>query len=239
MCSTISRLLPRRSASTRFPSELYDDEAAALGEWYARRVAFSFAKLEDRCLFVGDGSGAYGGIQGVIPKLGNASKATAAAGHDGISKIDKDDVASMLALLPGYVRRRARIFVADDSCFMRMPMPGLSAIPTPAAPPPSFAQRTGPAGPASERMYGAYPVTIVPAMQITGSQAGQVIMLAGDLAQAAVIGRRRGTMLRTSTQKYFDRDQVVARATERLDIAVDNVGDENIAGAVVGLVAAA
>jgi HK97 family phage major capsid protein len=56
------------------------------------------------------------------------------------------------------------------------------------------------------------------------AQTDTILIMFGDLMQAACMGDRRMVSIQISDQRYFDSDQIALRATERFDIVVANLG---------------
>jgi HK97 family phage major capsid protein len=54
---------------TTVSNELNEDAFVNLADDVAGEIAYAFAKKEDECGFVGDGTSTYGGIEGVASKL--------------------------------------------------------------------------------------------------------------------------------------------------------------------------
>jgi HK97 family phage major capsid protein len=85
------------------------------------------------------------------------------------------------------------------------------------------------------RFFG-YPVVLSQAITAP-SGAGAAFAYFGDLSLAAYLGDRRSTTIEFSNSALnaFEQDEVVARATERFDISVANVGDASVAGGMIKL----
>ena len=63
------------------------------------RMAYEFAKQEDNEFINGDGTGTYGGEQGLLSALGTAGVATADTGDSTWDTLDMDDFTNTMALL--------------------------------------------------------------------------------------------------------------------------------------------
>jgi HK97 family phage major capsid protein len=218
------------AASIRISNELFEDETVALGAWFILEISAAFARKEDDCTFVGDGSSAYGGIRGIcnllIDSNHTAGKAAAAATHSSLDKIDAPDLAALMGLLPSYAWPNARWYCSGAGvglCLARLAAIGGGSI------------GVAPDGLA----YMGFPISIIPSMPAAGSQVGKVVIAFGDLSLAVALGSRTGVSIRNSSDRYLDNDQTIVRGTERFDVVVANIGDSVNPGAVVGLTATA
>lgn len=218
------------SALIRSSSELDEDSAVDLGAALLDEIAFAFAQAEDLAGFVGDGSGAYGGIRGVLPQLldgTHAGRVTAASGHDTFAELDVADLTALIAALPSYALPGARWFCSSVAfaltfCRLAASVGGLVAT--------TVNGRT-------MLSFLGWPVQITTALPVTtGDLSNQVMLLFGDLSLAAVLGDRRQVVLeRSDMGSSFGEDQVLFRGTERIDINVHSAGTASVAGPIVGL----
>ena len=93
-------------------------------------------------------------------------------------------------------------------------------------------------------MFLGYPVNFVQVMPRV-SATSQVCALLGDLAMAATMGDRRTRTVFTDPYSLSNKDQILVRCTERIDINVHDVGNASataglrVPGPVVGLITAA
>jgi HK97 family phage major capsid protein len=65
---------------------------------------------------------------------------------------------------------------------------------------------------------------------------GTVAILFGDLSLASTIGVRKGIVISSSKERYFEYRQVAIQATERFCINNHDLGDTSTAGPLVALV---
>jgi HK97 family phage major capsid protein len=218
------------AAFVRVSNELYEDEIVDLGAWFIEEISAAFAAKEDQVGFVGAGGSSDGGIRGICQLLidgsHNAGKAAATATHSSLDKIDGADIASLMALLPGYAWPNARWYtsgVGVGLCFARLAAASGANI-----------------GVAPDGLsFMGFPISIVPSMPGSGSQVGKIVIAFGDLRQAVVLGSRRGVTVRNSGERFLESDQTAVRGTERFDVVAANLGDNTTAGPIVGLVATA
>lgn len=220
------------AALSRLSTELAEDAIISIADDLASEMAYAFAKKEDECGWNGDGSSTYGGIVGVRTKIINgsytASVVDGATGHDTFAEIDATDLANVMAKLPKYAEPNAKWYcsqVAWALVFQRL---------IAAAGGNSIADLTGGK---PTRSYLGYPVVIDQTLPTATTDISDTAMLFfGDLALAATMGERRGIMVKTSEERYFEYDQIGVQATERVDINVHDLGSTSVAGPLIALV---
>lgn len=182
-------------------SELDDDSAIDLGEWFTDEMAYAMATTEDNCGFNGDGSSTYGGIFGICPGLLDAShsagKVTAASGHDTFAELDAADLTSLMSKLPGYAVPGAKWFISQMGfalCFARI-----------AASVGGFVSQV--VNGRNVLSFMGFPVQITPALpQVATDLSGSVMLLFGDLSLAATLGDRHELVVVKSTEHKFAED---------------------------------
>lgn len=224
----ISLAAKKMATLTRMSSELEEDAVIDIGNVFLSEIAYAFAAKEDDCGFNGDGTSTYAGMRGITQILldgaHNASKVTAASGHNTFALIDMVDLGNLMGTLPGYAIAGARWFVSH-MCF------GLA-----------LCRLAGAAGglvtrPDGSILFSGFPVQHTEVLpQVTSSLSGSVMLAFGDLSLAATLGERRGVTIERSADRYLDQDQILWRGTERVDIVVHDLGDNTTAGPIVGLV---
>lgn len=222
------------AALTRMSTELADDAVINIADDLASEMAYAFAVLEDSCGWNGDGTSAYGGIQGIRTKIidgtHTAGAKSAASGHDTFAEIDATDLATLMAALPKYAERNAKWYcsqVAWNLVFQRLVAAGGgNTIDTLT-------------GGKPRRQYLGYEVVIDQTLPtVTTSLQNVAMLFFGDLSLAARMGERRGITIKTSGERYFEYDQIGIQATERIDINAHDLGDNTNAGPLVALVGA-
>ncbi|HET6251110.1 MAG TPA: phage major capsid protein [Tepidisphaeraceae bacterium] len=229
---------------TKYSNELNEDAVLNIGDDLAGEIAYAFALKEDQCGFIGDGTSTYGGITGVTTALRNVDATIAniaglivssgsgfASNYNGIVLADFNKV---VALLPEYadVPGATKWYVSKFFWGSVMQKLAVAAggnrvadiIDTP-----------------REKSFLGYPVAISQVMPKV-SATSQVCCLFGNLRLGSRLGDRRMTTIQMSEHALnaFEQDEVVIRGTERFDIVVHDVGnDEGTAGPIVGLITAA
>jgi HK97 family phage major capsid protein len=92
-----------------------------------------------------------------------------------------------------------------------------------------------PQGPRPQMSYAGVPIVVTPKMPGTGSLAGKVALVFGDMRSAVALGSMRELAFMTSAQRYLDTDQIAVRCTSRFDVVPHSLGDNTTAGPLVAL----
>lgn len=216
------RLTPKTVAVlTRISSSLNEDSAIALIDTLATDMAYRIADIEDKCLFIGDGTSTYGGMFGVSPKANDGNHAgtlyTALTGNTAFSTMDLADFEGMIGQLPAYAAQNAKWFISRPGFYASMQRlmdaGGGNTIDSLAA------------GTRGIQFLG-FPVVISQVMNTTltaqTSTAGLAVF--GDMRQGSTFGDRRQLAISTSMERYFEYDQIGVRATSRFDVNVHELG---------------
>jgi HK97 family phage major capsid protein len=225
-----------------YESELNEDSIIDIGDTFAGEIAYAFAKLEDQCGFIGDGTSTYGDIVGVTEKLkglditiANIAGLQVASGN-AWSEIALTDFNFLVGRLPEYADTPNTAWFCHKAFYhgvmekLMLAAGGVTAQEVAAG-------RRNP-------VFMGYPVRITQAMPKTEANS-QVACLFGDLALSAMFGDRRGTTIALSEHAEFESDELLIRGTERFDINVHDVGNASAtaalreAGPMVGLITAA
>jgi HK97 family phage major capsid protein len=230
------------AALGKLSSELNEDSILDFGDRLAFEFGYGFAKKEDECGFVGDGTQTYHNIVGVTRALtalsgtiANIAGLVVASGNV-FSAFTLADHERVVARLPQYADTlRARWYCHRSYYFETMMRLALAAGGTTAA--------EVIAGTREFRFLG-YPVTITQTMPKTDANS-QVAVVLGDLYLAAALGDRRENRIAMSEHSDFANDLIAVRGTTRLDINVHDVGNADATagnrepGPMVGLISAA
>lgn len=213
---------------TLVSSELMEDAAIAVGDQVADEIAQSFANKEDDCAFIGDGTSTYGGMVGVEVKINDGNHAagifTAAAGNITWATLDLADFTGAMSKCPRYAIRNAKWYIHHEGYHQAMHrLAGTAGGVT-------VQQIEG----GMQLMFLGFPVVPVLSMNQTAA-ASEIVALFGDLSMAASFGDRRQMEIATSTDRYFDTDQVAVRGIERFDFVAHDLGDGTNPGPIVAL----
>lgn len=211
-------------------SEISEDAAVSVADELAMVIAEGASYTEDDCLFNGDATDYYFGIEGLFPKIlgipGNQGIVPAGAGIDTYAEVTRTNLLSVKAKLPAaaYANGDVAWYCSQNaltSVFERLALEagGATAAEVLAGTSPRFL---------------SYPVRVSNA--ITDTETDQAKALAfGSLRKGVVFGDRRELSIVSSQEAGFLTDSEMIRARERFDIAVHEPGASNAPGALVVL----
>ena len=215
---------------TRASKEVTEDSIIDLVDDLALEHARALALKEDEVIFSGDSSPDDGGITGITTlfeaNTGHAGFVRSAG--DNFDEVTDLELTNLMAALPAYALPNAKWYVSSA---------GYHAV---------FVQNAATVGGntfvtmadgATRLGYLGYPVVIQNtfAQGATTDYSNSVMLLFGDLSQSIVLGDRRGIRMDVSDAPYWAQDQIAIKSTERIDVAVHNIGDATDAGPVVAL----
>jgi HK97 family phage major capsid protein len=225
-------------------SEINEDAAINVADELAFEIGYAFALAEDQAAFNGDGTSTYGGITGVCPKLKGLSGTIAyiaglyVATGNLFSEFVLADFNGAVALLPTFGDTAAASWYCHRSFYygtmqrLELAAGGVTAREI------SEGDRRG------RPMFLGYPVTFTQVMPKADANS-QVACLLGDASLAITMGDRRKRTLFTDPYSLSNKDQILIRGTERVDLVAHDVGNANSsatsrqAGPMVGLISAA
>ena len=230
----VSLVAKKLAVSCRMSSEVVEDALVSMADQVTTEFSTSLAYKIDLCGWVGDGTSDYGGIRGVVNKIGNgehtASVVGAASGNVSFETLDLDDFLGVIGKLPIYARQGARWFVSPAGFAASIARLKYAA-----------GGNTGNdlAAGGSETFLG-YPVSLVHVMNSTlGSDVSKVKVLFGNLGLSSIYARRRDFSVRLFDQVYATTDQLLLQGTMRFDINHHSLGSASEVGPVVALKTAA
>jgi HK97 family phage major capsid protein len=224
----VQTTLRKLAILARSSTELWEDEAADLGEFLVAEIGQAFALAEDTAGFLGDGTSTYMGMRGLSSVItsGMSSYVLAASSHNTFAGLTQNDLASLMAgvrevAIPNSAWYGSAVAFAQTFCrlssagFLETRM--LNGVTTP--------------------FYLGFPVMLGAALPNTTSPlSGKPMLFFGDLEKAATIVDRRGVVVAISQDRALDTDQILVRATERVDIVVHlgGAGDPGVVAVLVG-----
>lgn len=215
---------------TYFSWELADDAIISIADMLAGEIAWAFAKKEDECGFVGDGTSTYGHIVGLTSRVNDGnhagSIATAATGNTAFSTLDLADFHTVVGKLPLYARERAKWYISgpgfSDSMERLMYAGGGNTTST-------ISGRPG-------LSFLGYPVELVQVMNSTlSADVSAIKLLFGDVGMSSTIGDRKEIEVAVSRDFKFSQQQMTIMGWERFGIANHDLGDASVAGPVIAL----
>ncbi len=218
-------------------NELDADSAISLGELIGRAFVRAFAKKEDACGFVGDGTKTFFGNIGMTQALRNVDAdvtkcqgLTVQATVGNWGKIAIDDLFAVIANLPEeYDNDDAKFYCSKKFYYLVMVLLALNKGSA------SLKSEILQTGYTKMPQFQGYAVEYVASMPKTVAAADSCPLLFGDLSSAAILGDRAQLDIATSREAGFKDDATYIRATERVAINNHGVGDTTEPGAVVGL----
>lgn len=213
---------------TRYSLQLSDDAIISIGDDLANEVAYAFARKEDDCLFLGDGTSTYGGIVGLISGTHAGSTYTAATGNTAFSTLDLADFEGMVGMLPKFAEDGAKWYISKTGWAASM----LRLID--AAGGNTWRDL---ANGKRELSFLGYPVVLAQNMNTTtGAQTStNGICYLANLRQGVTFGNRRGVSVFPSEHRYMEFNQIGFRGMERFDINYHERGATSAPGSVIML----
>ena len=192
----------------------------------ARSVAQTFAVKEDAAGFLGDGTGTYGSITGLASALAAGSKVTATARLT-FGVLTFADFESVVGKAKRWGGSTQKWYISRAGWAASM-----SRLLNAAGGNDIISLANGP-----KMMFLGHEVVLTETLEsrLTGTT-GATACYFGDLRSAAFLGSRREISLAVDTSRYFEKDMIALRATERYDIKVHDVGDASNPGGVVALI---
>lgn len=221
---------------TKRSSEVNEDAIIDWGDKLAREVAHTLAKKEDTDGFtaVGAGGATDAGIVGVGPAITNINGVDEGGGvilgaGDKPNELTLKNFNDLIGILPEFADNDNTAFFCHRTVWAQ----AMQRLEAAAGGNTITELKNGMRIP----QYLGYPVVRTSVMA-TGTAVSQVLVLLGDLSLAATLGDRRSVTIAVSTDALnaFEEDQLVLKATSRIDIVVHDVGTATVAGPVVALV---
>ncbi len=238
--STVTLTARKLMAILLWSSELAEDAIMEFGDSMIRRMANGFAKKEDQCGFIGDGTSTYGQMKGVNTRLqdfdgaGTNSVGLVTGTGNLYSELTLADFEQVTALLPDYAED------ADDGaawvCHKKFYFETMQRLILASGGVPGQEIRDGVRRP----IFLGWPVVFSNAMPKTEANS-QVCAVLGNFRRGATFGDRRSYSVSFSNEatigsvNLFSSDQIAVKATERFDLVVHSVGNATDAGPIVGL----
>lgn len=218
-------------------SEVLEDAEINLADWAAMDSARAIALAEDEAAFIGDGTSTYGGITGVVTKLGDTWSSTSAdsagikiATGNAFAEVTINDITALMGKLPTYARRNAKFYCSPafaDAVMLRL-IKASGGV-------------TGAEMAQGMNTLLGYPLVRTEVMVSTEANSA-IPLLFGDLTMAGAFGDRRQVRFQLTDTgtvggvDLFASDQVALKTTSRYDVNIHEVGDgDSTAGPIVGL----
>ena len=225
----VQSTMKKLGALVRCSSELFEDSASDLGQFLTTEFAYAFASIIDDAGFNGDGSSTYRGIQGLGTRLaGTKGSVAAASGHSTYALVDNTDLSNLIGAVMGSAMPGAAWY-CSATCFALLfcRLAGTSG---------GLLMSSGPGGRVNAS-YQGWPIRISAKLpDVSTSLASQPMLYFGDLSMSSLLTERRALVVGMSRQHALDTDQVLIRATARLDIVNHDTGSATVKGPVACLI---
>jgi HK97 family phage major capsid protein len=228
----VSLLVKKLACLTVINRELEEDAVVGLGEIVGVSITRSMAKKEDEIGFMGDGTEDYFGMTGIVGALLKIAADPASipglvvGTGNAYSELTLGDFRQVVGILPPD---------ADDGAKWYMNKKFYYNVVYPLAEAAGVANIFEILSNQKGRFLLGYPVEFIHCMPYVAANS-QICAILGDLKLGAYLGERRAIEIARSTEVFFGNDQVCIRGTERIDINAHGVGDDDDAGAIVGLI---
>jgi HK97 family phage major capsid protein len=217
-------------ALARIGEDLEEDAIIDVVDDLAQEMAYAFAVKEDQCLIIGDGTSAYGGMQGLIPKFeGTAylSRITTTSAHDTFPEIDNIDLTTTHGGCAAFAKTGAKWLCSEE--FKATVFDRLKAT--------AGGNTIQSLGGATQDSYLGYAIETSQVMPTdpAADLTNKVMALFGRFDLAASLGNRRGITTQVLRERYAELGQIGIKATERFDIVVHDLGSTSVKGPVAAM----
>jgi HK97 family phage major capsid protein len=200
----------------------------------AVELAYAFAKKEDQCWLIGDGTSTYGGMQGLLTKFNAtdyASRLNAASGHDTMPEYDASDLAGVRALVADLPMIQGASWITSkafcEAVFNRLKATAGG----------NTAQTRLPGGPQYDYLGDPAYTSEIFASDPTADQSDTTVALYGDYTNSSSFGDRRGIIVEVLRERYAEKLQIGVLGHERFEIVNHDLGSTTVKGPVGALYA--
>jgi HK97 family phage major capsid protein len=194
----------------RIPTEIEEDTFIPLGQFLARYIARQLAKIEDKTLFLGDGTSTYASQTGVGPYCsGTPYWVQLGTGKTKPSDATISDFRSIRAKV------NAAVLVDDPAYYMNPTMEALLVTFNTLNQPLIYRPAMG----GQPATLDGFPIRWVGVMQpyTTSAAAGTYLTVFGSLKHW-YLGERGAPRIEVSREVFFATDEIAMRALERIDV---------------------
>lgn len=206
------------AALSLISKNLEEDSIIDVVDDLASEQAYAFAKKEDQCWLIGDGTSTYGGMSGIVALFDGAAYASrfnAAAGHDTCAEYDASDLSGVRASVadfPGLNPKWlcSKVFGAAVFDRLKASAGGNSVMTLDGKPVNSY--------------LGDEILTSDIMNRSLGDQSDVTVALYGDFAMSSSFGDRRGIMVEVLRERYAEKLQVGILGHERFHIVNHDLG---------------
>jgi len=236
--TNVSVLAKKLAILTQVSSELNEDSIVDVGAALAEDMAYVMAYNEDLATFLGDGSGTYGGITGVVPQIAAVNGGNNAGWIYTAADVTGDwnattlaDLRKLTSAIPEYADTSDAKFYMNRAFFQQVVCNDLDALTGN-----GFFDLTAAPGP-NPTLFG-YPVVYTQVLSKDPTPAADTALAVfGNLKTGSIMGSRRDLRIQVSDQVGFISDSLYFRATERFGFKFHDVPTATVCGSVAVLVA--
>jgi len=213
-------------------NELSADALINVGDDLAKEIAYQFAFNEDNSIFMGDGSSTYGGIIGVLPKIGSvaSNKGIVVAGQAGgadYHSLTITDFENMEGALPAYALPTAKWYMSQTFYTQTA-----KRIQNAAGGNTNITLSDG----VPAKTFMGYPVVISQVLP-TAAATSQLACFFGALERSTILGDRNMISIKTTADGagMFESDSIAVLGIQRIAAVTHSPGTATVAGPVVAL----
>jgi HK97 family phage major capsid protein len=220
-------LTPHKAAVlTKLSSELNEDALPLLADFLTQEFAYAFAVDEDNAGFNGDGTQAFNRVVGLKNALAAGAIAQAGSGQTSFGALTLASFHNAMAKVKQYPGAQNRWYIHSAGYYASMDR--LKAA--------GGGNSMMDLAEGSNAMFLGYPVVFTQSLPSTlATNSAAKVAYFGDLSLACAMGDARSIEIASSSERYFENDQLAVRATERYDIQVHDRGTASEGAAVVCL----
>lgn len=193
----------RRACLSKVSQDLVDDAVIPIMDDLAAEIGSDLAAQEDNELINGDGTSTFGGETGLVTAAAQTQAVSGAW-----SAIDLSDLTATMGLVGAKYWQYGASWICSAAFYHSVMLDLLAA---------AGGNTVASLGEGGKQMFLGYPVHLTD--QLPTATAADTHLLFGSFSKAAIIGDRAGVRVQTSSERFFDEDNLAIRASVRYDIA--------------------
>jgi HK97 family phage major capsid protein len=221
----VSLAAVKRAVASKISQELVDDALINIVDNIVSEMGYALALQEDNELINGTGASTYGGVRGLLNKVGSAGVVQATSGNDTWPELTLADLTAAMSKLPDRFNRDPVWLCSSNFYWGVLARLGVTAN--------GNTNQNIEAGPGSLRFLGKRVFTTSHLPTATG--VAQNCAIFGQFDMAVVLGNRTGIRIGRDDSTGFLTDVTTLKATARYDINVHEYGDSSNPGAYIVL----
>ena len=210
---------------SRYSSEIAEDAIIEMGVKLAGDMGRAFAKAEDDCAIVADGTAQYGNHTGLFNAIGDAAVLTVDV--DSLDQLTRKHFRKAMSMLPDVFRDEMEVkwylsHTAYDDSMANI----LDASP-------GNRQEDLSKGPSKQYFLGHQVryARVLPSAQ--AAIPGSKCIIFGNWRRGAMFGDRRKVTIAHDSSVFFKNDDMAVRGTQRFNLKIHQPGDADDVGAFV------